>query len=98
VKYGSSSILTSHYWGFREALFALELGGSFVLLSDGRNPTFSCDGPQGKRGLMPFLLSLAPQSLHTRVASVGIQQVVAAIQASRRHPWITEFERKYGLA
>jgi POLQ-like helicase len=94
----ATCILSSYYQFFREALFALELGGSFVLLSDGRNPTFSCDGPQGKRGLMPFLLSLTPQSLHTRVASVGIQQLVTAIKSSGRHPWITEFERKYALA
>jgi hypothetical protein len=46
---------------------------------------------------MPFLLSLTPQSFHTRVASVGIQQVVSAIKSSGRHAWITEFERKYGL-
>ena len=90
-------ILVSYYQFFREVIFALELGGSFVLLSDERNPTFSCDGPQSKRGLMPFLLSLVPQSLHTRIATVSIQQAVAALKSSGRHGWITEFERKYGL-
>jgi POLQ-like helicase len=90
-------ILMSYYQFFREVIFALELGGSFVLLSDERSPTFSCDGPQGKRGLMPFLLSLVPQSVLSRVAAVSIQQVVAAIESSGRHEWITEFEQKYGL-
>ena len=90
-------ILASYYQFFREVIFALELGGPFVLLSDERNPTFSCDGPQGKRGLMEFLVSLVLQSLHTRIATVSIQQVVAAIKSSGRHEWITEFERKYGL-
>lgn len=90
-------ILASYYQFFREVIFALELGGYFVLLSDERSPTFSCDGPQVKRGLMPFLLPLVRQSLHTRIATVSIQQVVAAIKSSGRHEWITEFERKYGL-
>jgi POLQ-like helicase len=90
-------ILMSYCQFFREVIFALELGGSFVLLSDERSPTFSCDGPQGKRGLMPFLLSLVPQSVLSRVAAVSIQQVVAAIKSSGRHEWITEFEQKYGL-
>lgn len=93
----ATCILASYYQFFREVVFALELGGSFVLLSDERNPTFSCDGPQGKRGLMPFLLSLVPQSVRPRVATVSIQQVVAAIKSSGQHEWITEFERKYGL-
>jgi hypothetical protein len=91
-------ILASYYQFFREVIFALELGGSFVLLSDERNPTFSCDGPQGKRGLMPFLLSLVPQSVLPRVATASIQQMVAAIRSSGWHEWITEFERKYGMS
>jgi POLQ-like helicase len=90
-------VLSSYYQFFREVIFALELSGSFVLLSDERNPTFSCDGPHGRRGLMPFLLSMVPQPLLASVATVSIQQVVAAIKASGRHEWIAEFERKYGL-
>ncbi len=90
-------ILASYYQFFREVVFALELGGSFVLLSDERNPTFHCDGPWGQRGLAPFLLSLVPPVLHGRIAAVSIQQVVAAVKASGRHAWIAEFERKYGL-
>lgn len=93
----ATCVLAAYYQFFREVLFALELGGSFVLLHDARSPTFSCDGPYGKRGLMPFLLSLVPRSLHARVATVCIQQLVAAVKSSGQHAWITEFERKYGL-
>ncbi len=93
----ATCILATYYQFFREVLFALELDDSFVLLSDGRSPTFSCDGSQGKRGLMPFLLSMVPQPVQSRVATGSIQQVVAAIKTSGRHKWITEFEQKYGL-
>jgi POLQ-like helicase len=93
----ATCILISYYQFFREVVFALELGGSFVLLSDERNPTFHCNGLSGERGLTPFLLSLVPSSLRKRVAAVSIQQVVAAVKASGQHPWIAEFERKYGL-
>ena len=47
--------------------------------------------------LRDFLLSLMPESLHDSVASVSVQQVVAAIKSSGRHGWVTEFELKYGL-
>lgn len=90
-------ILSSHYQFFREVIFALELGGAFVLLSDARSPTFHCDGPQGPRGLMPFLLSLIPSSARNCVATATIQQVLAAARASGRHGWVGEFEWKYGL-
>jgi hypothetical protein len=72
----------------------LKAAGSFVLPGDERNPAFSCNGPQGKRGLMLFLLSLVPPSLHPRIAGVSIQRVMAAIKSSERHGWITEFGRK----
>lgn len=94
----ATCILSTYYQFFREVVFALELRGIFVLISDERNPTFSCSGPQGQRGLMPFLLSLMPQPARARVATVTIQQVVAAIKASGRYEWVDEFERKYGLA
>ena len=84
----ATCILATYYQFFREVIFALELGGSFVLLSDERSPTFSCDGSQGKRGLMPFLLSLIPESARARVAIVSVQQVVAAIKTSKQHKWI----------
>jgi hypothetical protein len=93
----ATCILAAHYQFFREVLFALELRGAFVLLSDERNPTFICAGPSGKRGLVPFLLSFVPKNLHDRVAMVSIQQVVQAIKSSGRHAWIEEFEKKYGL-
>ena len=50
-----------------------------------------------ERGLMPFLLSLVPPSLHAHVATVTVQQVLAAAKASGQHEWVVEFERKYGL-
>ena len=97
VGHDATCILATHYQFFREVIFALESGGVFVLLSDERSPTFHCDGPQGQRGLMPFLLSLMPDPARSRVATATIQQVVAAINASGRHGWTNEFESKYGL-
>ena len=91
-------ILAPHYQFFRELLFALEMGGSFVLLSDERSPVFYCDGPQGQRGLMPLLLGLLPEELRKNVAAISIQELVAEIQLSGRHEWIDEFCLKYGLA
>jgi hypothetical protein len=93
----SFCILAIHYQFFREFLFALERGGSFVLLSDDRSPTFFCHGPMGKRGLMPLLLSFVPEPLRDRIGMVSIQQVVAAIKESERHGWIAQFEMKYGM-
>lgn len=98
IGHDATCVLATHYQFFREVVFPLEKGGSFVLLCDARNPTFRCDGPLGQRGLMPFLLSLTPPSVRDRVATVTIQQVVAAIKASGRREGIDEFERKYGLA
>ncbi len=95
---GPTCILTNYYQFFREVTWALEKGGTFVLLHDPRNPTFQCDGPHGPRGLMPFLVSLMPASARARVATVTVQQVLAAIRASNRHDdWVGEFERKYAL-
>jgi len=98
IKQDPICILKKHYQFFREVLFALEHGGSFVLLSDERSPIFYRTGPPGKRGLMPSLLALTPQSLHNRIASVNIQQVVAAIKSLGEPDWLIEFERKYGLS
>lgn len=89
--------LATHYQFFREIIFAVELGGAFILLSDERSPTFVCDGPIGKRGLMTQLLPFVPDNLRNRVAMVSIQLVVQAIQSSGRHGWIKEFKNKYGL-
>lgn len=97
ISQNATCILSTYYQFFREVIFALELGGSFVLLCDDRNPTFSCESPNGRRGLMLFLLSLVPPSLHAHTATVSVQQVVAAIKSPGWHGWIAEFERKYGL-
>jgi hypothetical protein len=94
----ATCILSVHYQFFREVLFALELDSIFVLLFDERNPTFICDGPNGKRGLMPFLLSFVPETLHERVKMLSIQQVVDAIKSTGKQEWIGEFESKYGLS
>jgi hypothetical protein len=94
----SGCALASHYQFFREVGVALENDGVFVLLSDERSPVFWCDGPLGERGLMAYLLTLLPESVRDRIARVSIQQVVSAIKSTGRHPWVAEFERKYGLA
>ena len=93
----SSCALASHYQFFREVGIALENDGVFVLLSDERSPVFWCDGPLGERGLMVYLLAFVPESLRHRIGRVSIQQVVSAIKATGRHPWVAEFERKYAL-
>lgn len=95
----TACILTSHYQFFREVLFALELGGIFVLLSDERSPTFHCVSKDGTtcRGLMPFLIGLVPEKLRPRIVSITVQEVVKAIEDSGRYPWVEEFKTKYGL-
>lgn len=98
LKKDSMCILANHYQFFREAGLALQSGGSFVLLSDERSPTFCCKGLGGERGLMAYLLRFVPDPMRHRIATVTIQEVVAAIKAWGRHTWITEFERKYGMA
>lgn len=90
-------ILASHYQFFRLVLFALEKGGTFVLLSDERSPTFSCKGLIDERGLMPLLLKYVPKRLRTRVGQMSIQNVVRAIELSGRHEWIAQFKLKYGM-
>ncbi|MCK4548032.1 MAG: hypothetical protein KAW17_11400 [Candidatus Eisenbacteria sp.] len=77
---------------------AIEKGGVFVLLHDERNPTFVSEEHSTERGLFPFLRSLVPADLRSRIHAVTIQNVVRAIKASGRHgDWIGEFEKKYGL-
>jgi len=91
--------LACYYQFFREALFALQKGGYFVLLYDERNPTFVCAGSDGRRGLLPFLLSHLPGGALAKVKHVTVQAVFASIMASGRHSdWTGEFARKYGLA
>jgi len=93
----TTCILTAYYQFFREVLFALEYDGTFVLLRDVRNPTLDCPNPAGRRGLMPFLSGMVPETLRPRIGSISIQQVVKAVEDSGRHPWIVEFQEKYGL-
>jgi hypothetical protein len=92
----NTCILSNHYQFFRDVLFALEKGGTFVLLSDERSPTFlSKDGTE--RGLMPLLLKYVPQQFHSQVGNLSIQDVVHAIELSGRHEWIRHFKLKYGM-
>ena len=96
---GTSPIcpLALYYQFFREVLFAIELGGDFVLLYDARNPTFYCPGALGERGLMPFLLTFVPEALRSRVHSISIQQVVETYRQYQNLTWVAEFEKKYDL-
>jgi hypothetical protein len=92
-------IFVAHYQFFREFLFSLEKGGTFILLSDERSPVFHCSVNGESRGLMPFLIDFVPEELKNRVASLSVQQVTNAIRESNRHgDWIDQFERKYGLS
>jgi hypothetical protein len=93
----SRCILASHYQFFRELVFALEHGGQFVLLHDERSPTFCFHRPRGDYGLMPLLLDMLPDAVRQRVGIVSIQRVVQQIEASGRHPWVSEFQAKYAL-
>ncbi len=92
-------ILASHYQFFREVLFAIEQGGTFVLLSDERSPVFHCVSNDGTtpRGLMEFLCRLVPERVLQKIKSITIQEVVQSIEISGRHPWIEEFKIKYAL-
>ena len=90
----------SYYQFFREMLFAAEKGGHLVLLYDARNPVFVREGTSGRptRGLWPFLVTTIPSRLHTRLHTLTLQDVVRALEDSRRHgDWIATFKGKYGL-
>ena len=90
--------LANYYQFFREVLFALSKGGTFVLLHDPRNPTFVADGPYGQRGLLPFLTSLLPASVRDKVKRITIQDVLQAAKAAGGHEdWTDEFAAKYGM-
>ncbi len=93
----ATCIFSTYYQFFRELLLALECDGIFVLLSDERNPAFDCDGPQGRRGLMPFLYEMVPIMHQKRIASISIQEIVVQIEKSKGHEWVGEFKKKYGL-
>ncbi len=93
----AACIMAGYYQFFREVLMALELGGVFVLLCDSRSPTFAYQDRSTSRGLMPFLLSLIPGHLHSKIKILYIQEVVEAIRELGRHEWVGEFEKKYGF-
>jgi len=91
-------ILATHYQFFRELLFAVSKGGTFILLSDNRSSVFYCDGPQGERGLMALLQGLLPLEIKHKVAAISIQELVKEIRESGRHDdWVGDFYLKYGL-
>jgi hypothetical protein len=90
--------MTIYYQFFREMLFALHMGGCFILLHDERNPSFSHEGPMGARGVLALLADQLPDEHRNRVASVSIQEVASAAQAADAHSdWASEFAAKYGL-
>jgi len=91
-------VLAAHYQFFRGMLFALEKDASFVLICDDRGPTFSVDGPQGRRGLMPLLEGFVPEKLRERIAVVTVTQLLESIESSGRHgDWTEDFRKKYAL-
>jgi hypothetical protein len=93
--------LASYYQFFREALFAAEHSGHLILLCDERNPVFIRKSTNGApvRGLWPFLVQSLPGPLKSRLHTLTIQGVAAAIEASGRHgDWIGDFQEKYGLS
>jgi POLQ-like helicase len=90
--------LASYYQFFRVLLFALHHNGLFVFLHDERNPTFSCNGPDGYRGIFAFLVSTLPQVLRSKIIEVSIQELFESILKSGRHTdWTGEFAEKYGM-
>lgn len=93
----NTCIMASYYQFFREVLLAFESEGSFVLLCDRRSPAFAYGDGDAQRGLFPFLASLLPQPARDRVKLVAIQDIVSAIRKTKRHEWIGEFEKKYGI-
>lgn len=68
------------------------------MLSDERSPVFQCDGSQGERGLMPFLIGLLPPDLKHKVAIISLQELVGEIRNYGGNDWVGDFEEKYGLS
>lgn len=94
--------LSVYYQFFREVLFALHRNGLFVLLHDERNPTFCCSGPDGDRGLFPFLVAMLPPEIRSRVISISVQDVFQAVvtgsgRDGRHKDWTGAFAEKYGM-
>jgi POLQ-like helicase len=98
-KLGSESLcpLSIHYQFFRELLFALEKGGLFIMLVDQRNSAFLPTEPQSNRGLIALLSEFIPAQRQNSFGMLTVQKVVATIEATGRHAWISEFKRKYAM-
>jgi POLQ-like helicase len=92
----------NYYQFFREVLFSLKKGGSFVLLHDERNPVFlkyyKDSETEGEAGLWPLLINSVPGDYRNLVSRITIQDLVMEIEESNRHnDWIDEFKIKYGI-
>jgi hypothetical protein len=95
---GSICPLANYYQFFREVVFAIQKGGHFVLLFDGRSPVFFRAGAEGDAGLMLLLSAFVPEEHCARLHAVTIQAVASAVRQTGRHAdWIGSFEAKYGL-
>jgi len=91
---------TIYYQFFREAMYAIEKKGHFILLHDERNPVFIRTGSNGspQRGLWPLLLEMTPANLKPFLHAVSFQQVVREIEKSIVHAdWIGIFKEKYDI-
>lgn len=86
-----------YYQFFRELLFAVEMGGDFVLLYDKRNPSFLCGEGSEQRGLMPFLISFVPEEVKQRIHFISIQHVMRAYKGFLNMEWLKEFAKKYDI-
>ena len=98
VRTDRQCLFIAHYQFFREVLFAIEKGGTFVLLSDERSPVFQFQAEGKMKGLMPFLSSFLPVQLQDKVVSISTQEIVDAIERyNKHHDWVFEFNKKYGM-
>lgn len=101
TKLGSGHIcpFTNYYQFFREILFAMTKGGSYVLLHDERSPAFVKGSKEDEKlGLWPFLKETIPNEYDSNVSRITIQEVVRSIEESGRlNDWIDEFKMKYGI-
>jgi hypothetical protein len=89
--------LTRYYQFYREVVFALAKGGTFVLVVDERNPAFNRPGTT-TRGLFPFLRNSVPPEHQARVKCVTVQSIIARVRDSETHgDWVHEFIAKYGM-
>ncbi|MDP0499061.1 MAG: hypothetical protein Q7P63_03085 [Verrucomicrobiota bacterium JB022] len=97
---GPICAFANYYQFFRELAFARAQGGSFLLLHDQRNPSFlrpSITSGQDQ-GLWTLLTASLPEKHQSHIGRITIQDLVKAIEESRRHnDWIEVFKAKYAL-